>query len=130
MGDTDVFADPILDLKHGTPLSEAVFMALGAASVCWDDMTGKGVFESTRAKQIGDELLAFVQAQPRDATSIQDDPEFFYGLTMWADGLSAQVRDTTVVLFDRGRETENEIDQVAARRLRDLLNVATARGHL
>ena len=51
--------------EHGTLSdAEAVFQALGAASVCWEDMSGTGVFQSERAKQIGDTLLAHV-AQPR-----------------------------------------------------------------
>jgi hypothetical protein len=32
----------------------AVFLALGAASTCWDEA---GVFQSERAKQVGDELI-------------------------------------------------------------------------
>jgi hypothetical protein len=36
--------------------------AIGAASMCWSDMTGKGVFESERALQIADELMANVDA--------------------------------------------------------------------
>lgn len=35
----------------------AVFRALGAASTCWEDMSGTGVFDSTRAKEIGEDLL-------------------------------------------------------------------------
>lgn len=42
-----------------TPVETAVFEALGAASVCWETPEGAGVFESDRAKQIGDELVAF-----------------------------------------------------------------------
>jgi hypothetical protein len=40
-----------------TPVHEAIFEALGAASVCWSTPEGAGVFDSERAKQIGDELL-------------------------------------------------------------------------
>lgn len=39
------------------PIEEAVFQALGAASVCWESMTGTGVFQDQEAKAIGDELL-------------------------------------------------------------------------
>jgi hypothetical protein len=39
-------------------LESAVFQALGAASVCWENMSGTGVFQSERAKAIGDALLA------------------------------------------------------------------------
>ena len=39
-------------------IEEAVFQALGAASACWETLGNAGVFDSTRCKQIGDELLA------------------------------------------------------------------------
>ena len=38
------------------PVESAVFQALGAASMCWSE-TPKGIFDSTRAKEIGDKLL-------------------------------------------------------------------------
>ncbi|QKY80338.1 MazG-like nucleotide pyrophosphohydrolase [Microbacterium phage Mercedes] len=38
-------------------LSKMVFEALGAVSACWDNLAGAGTFESTRARQIGEELL-------------------------------------------------------------------------
>ena len=38
-------------------LSRLVFEALGAASSCWDNLSGAGTFESTRARIIGEELL-------------------------------------------------------------------------
>ncbi len=45
--------------SEGQELSveEAVFQALGAASMCWDT-TPTGIFDSTRAKEIGDALMA------------------------------------------------------------------------
>lgn len=43
-------------------LDSAVFQALGAASTCWESLEGTGVFDSTRAKEIGDTLLAFIGA--------------------------------------------------------------------
>lgn len=36
---------------------ELIFQALGAASMCWTG-TPSGVFDSTRCKQIGEELIA------------------------------------------------------------------------
>jgi hypothetical protein len=36
---------------------ELIFQALGAASMCWSELP-KGVFESSRCKQIGKELIA------------------------------------------------------------------------
>lgn len=48
--------------EDGTlPLETAVFQALGAASVCWDSMDGTGVFQSERAKEIGDALIAKIR---------------------------------------------------------------------
>jgi len=35
----------------------AVFQALGAASTCWDSLREAGVFDSTRALEIGNALL-------------------------------------------------------------------------
>lgn len=48
-----------LDQEADSP-EQAVFLALGAASACWDNLRGAGVFESTRAKQIGDQLMAYL----------------------------------------------------------------------
>lgn len=39
------------------PVEEALFEALGAVSVCWEHPELAGVFDSTRARQIGDELM-------------------------------------------------------------------------
>jgi hypothetical protein len=70
-------------------------------------------------------------------TSIDSDPEFWHGLTLWTDSVSMQVRDTDVVLHVRAqahRSTEEHqpflLPNAEARRIRDLLNVATARGFL
>lgn len=41
-------------------LEGAVFQALGAASVCWESLQEAGVFDSTRAKQIGEELVGII----------------------------------------------------------------------
>lgn len=38
-------------------ISHIVFEALGAVSACWDNLKGAGVFESTRARAIGEKLL-------------------------------------------------------------------------
>lgn len=42
-------------------IEQAVFLALGAASTCWDDISSAGVFDSTRAKAIGDDLVRYVR---------------------------------------------------------------------
>ena len=44
-----------------TSVETAVFEALGAVSVCWETPEGAGVFNSTRARQIGEELMTFLQ---------------------------------------------------------------------
>lgn len=36
---------------------EAVFQALGAASMCWELIEWAGIFQSERAKEIGDNLM-------------------------------------------------------------------------
>lgn len=38
-------------------LESAVFQAIGAASACWEDISAAGVFDSERARQIGELLL-------------------------------------------------------------------------
>lgn len=49
------------EVKEGMTLQEAVFTALGAASACWSDLAGAGEFESTRCKEIGEELVAAIR---------------------------------------------------------------------
>lgn len=39
-------------------LQTRVFESLGTASVCWDD---DGIFEGYRAKQVGDELVSWIE---------------------------------------------------------------------
>jgi hypothetical protein len=52
---------PVLTIEPGTDAAEAVFLALGAASVCWQDLTRAGRFDSERATRIGEELLAYLR---------------------------------------------------------------------
>lgn len=56
------------EVRRGTadPLASTIFEALGAASVCWDDMSGAGVFHSEEAKQIGESLTDFLRGQLGD----------------------------------------------------------------
>lgn len=53
----------LFDGSPGEPgtLREVVFQAVGAASVCWDTPQDAGVFDSTRAKEIGDDVVAWVE---------------------------------------------------------------------
>ena len=44
-----------LEDKH---IEEAVYTALGAASVCWEKMEGTGVFQDDRARAIGEQLMS------------------------------------------------------------------------
>ena len=46
--------------SEGPTIEGAVFQALGSASVCWENMSGTGVFQSEEAKRIGDGLLAII----------------------------------------------------------------------
>lgn len=49
--------------REGEPLTleTAVFEAIGAASVCWENMTGTGVFQDGRARAIGETLVARIR---------------------------------------------------------------------
>lgn len=42
-------------------LETFVFQALGAASICWEILSGAGTFDSTRAKEIGDALCTTIR---------------------------------------------------------------------
>lgn len=53
-----------LDDAH--TLEELVFQAIGAASMMWEHPERAGVFESDRAKTLGDELLARLRERYRD----------------------------------------------------------------
>lgn len=44
-------------------LAEAVFVALGSASACWENLGGAGVFDSDRCAEIGHELVAWLAEQ-------------------------------------------------------------------
>lgn len=58
-----VITERIFDWTVATDIETAVFEALGAASVCWESMEGTGVFNSTRCKQIGDELVEYFRSK-------------------------------------------------------------------
>lgn len=49
-------------LEPGEPgLVSAVYMAIGAGSVCWENMAGAGVFQDARAREIGEALLVVIR---------------------------------------------------------------------
>jgi hypothetical protein len=43
-------------------LSELIGQAMGAASMCWDNVRGAGVFQSERASQITQEVIDWIEA--------------------------------------------------------------------
>lgn len=62
------------DHDGSVSLESAVFQALGAASVCWDDLEEAGLFHSNEAEKIGEALLGHVHAYVFDLTNVE--PEF------------------------------------------------------
>lgn len=52
--------EPFFEWDNDTPLEEAIMQALGAASVCWENPGGAGVFISDRAELIAKELMHFI----------------------------------------------------------------------
>lgn len=48
-------------LSNADDLEQAVFVAVGAASGCWDNLSGAGVFESNKAKAIGKGLIEAIK---------------------------------------------------------------------
>lgn len=48
-------------------LDEVLGQAIGAASMCWEDINAAGVFDSTRAKVILDEVTDFLGLELREA---------------------------------------------------------------
>lgn len=52
---------PIMEWTEDTPVHEAVMQAIGAASVCWENPGGAGVFDSGRAVDLSNELLDFLR---------------------------------------------------------------------
>lgn len=43
-------------------LNTKVFQAIGAASACWENLAGAGVFDSDQAKRVADDLLTYIRA--------------------------------------------------------------------
>jgi hypothetical protein len=50
--------------ERDADLPSYVFQALGAASMCWSQ-TPMGIFESTRAREIGEALLVKIYETPK-----------------------------------------------------------------
>lgn len=52
-------------IQSADTLEEAVGLSIGAASACWDNLSGAGVFESERAAVITETLLDLVRGYVR-----------------------------------------------------------------
>lgn len=61
----EVFFGVTLDILNNW--EELIMTALGEASMCWSE-TPSGVFDSTKAAQIGKKLLADIKSGPSSAT--------------------------------------------------------------
>jgi hypothetical protein len=49
------------------PIRDRVLQDIGRASMCWEKTEGAGVFDTTRAIEIGDSLCQFIADQIREA---------------------------------------------------------------
>ena len=59
-------SEPVITITGlSNELKKAIYMAIGAASTCWIPDTGSAVFDSTRAKTIGDELIEKIEKELR-----------------------------------------------------------------
>ena len=52
------------DITQQEAIERHVFEAIGEASMCWEN-TPTGVFDSDRAKRIGDDLIKFIESVAR-----------------------------------------------------------------
>lgn len=59
--DNEPFA---FDRRESLTLTSAVYQAIGAASVCWENPGGAGVFDSDRAAEIAEALLTEIRRHP------------------------------------------------------------------
>lgn len=55
------------DSEGELTLQAAVYQAIGAASVCWEHMTGTGIYDDGRAVEIAEALLERIRAHAEDA---------------------------------------------------------------
>ena len=49
------------DRREPLTLTSAVYQAIGAASVCWENPAGAGVFDSDRAAEVAEALLSKIR---------------------------------------------------------------------
>jgi hypothetical protein len=63
-------------LEPELTLLQAVMRSLGAASTCWTEVRHAGIFDSTRAREIGNELVRWLRRDQGQGESWpQEDPE-------------------------------------------------------
>lgn len=58
-----IIFDSTPDGRDPETLEEVIFTALGAASACWESLEGTGIFQSDRAKEIGDEVVEWINSR-------------------------------------------------------------------
>lgn len=56
-------------------LEDVVFQALGGASTCWSSIEDAGVFDSNRAKEIGDLLVEWLRKHPESIYETPDESQ-------------------------------------------------------
>lgn len=63
MGATEPEKFELFDWTKGEPesLEQAVQIAVGAASACWENLEGAGVFDDRRATEVSEQLLAWLR---------------------------------------------------------------------
>lgn len=81
-------------------LSRLVFEALGAVSACWDNLEGAGTFESTRARQIGEELLDGIREHFKGHKAQRQNAAFHdaFGIETWPVPRAIPIEDVPVVI--------------------------------
>lgn len=58
-------------------LESAVFQALGAASACWENLSGAGVFQSEEAQEIGNVLVEAIKSGALELDLYEEDYDAF-----------------------------------------------------
>lgn len=64
----------LMQSKDGDPveLETIVFLALGMASACWSNLSGAGIFHSTRCKHIGMALMQAIEEKKEAHAALID----------------------------------------------------------
>lgn len=84
-------------------LRSLIFQSLGEASVCWESMSGTGVFDSDRARNIGERLCAEFGLPVEDNES---DTEQLANLLTNIAGTIADIRIKYNIPYTDGVDTE------------------------